>query len=29
MEITSRDFRERTPPVSQGSLFQTGGAYAR
>jgi hypothetical protein len=26
VEITGRDLRERTPPVGQTSLFETGGA---
>jgi hypothetical protein len=26
VEITGRDLRERTPPTSHGSLFETGGA---
>jgi hypothetical protein len=26
VEITGRDLREKTPPVGQGSLFETGGA---
>jgi hypothetical protein len=26
VEITGRDLREKTPPVGQGSLFETRGA---
>ena len=25
VEITGRDLREKTPPIGQGSLFETGG----